>query len=195
MALNPGLRPERVRWEVELGVDQDWRLFGRSAGATLRGYYGVVEDMILWAPGVGFIWSPRNYDVVRRGVDGAVRLRPLPSVTLEAQGAWTPITYDVPGGAQVQYRPRATWGATAAWAGGAWGADSRWRWVGERYPNPGGVNARPAFGVLDVGLERALGAAVLRADLRDVFDARPEFLAGYPTPGRTAILSVSLEWQ
>ncbi len=195
VALNPALRPERVRWEVELGLDQDWQLFGRPAGASLRGYYGMVEDMILWAPGVGFIWSPRNYDVVRRGVDASLRLQPLPSVSLEAQGAWTPITYDVPGGAQVQYRPRATWGATAAWADGAWGADSRWRWVGERYPNPGGVNPRPAFGVLDVGVERALGAAVLRADLRDLFDARPEFLAGYPTPGRTAVLSVSLEWQ
>lgn len=195
IALNPGLRPERVRWEVELGLDQDWMLFGRPAGASLRGYYGLVEDMILWAPGVGFIWSPRNYDVVRRGVDASLRVQPLPAVTLEAQGAWTPVTYDVAGGAQVQYRPRATWGATAAWVGGAWSADTRWRWVGERYPNPGGVNPRPAFGVLDVGVERRFGAAAVRADLRDVFDARPEFLAGYPTPGRTAVLSVSLEWQ
>jgi iron complex outermembrane receptor protein len=195
VALNPGLRPERVRWEVELGLDQDWRLLGRPARASVRGYYGMVEDLILWAPGIGFIWSPRNYDVVRRGVDAALSVQPFQSVTLEAQGAWTPVTYDVPGGAQVQYRPRATWGATAAWMGGAWRADSRWRWVGERYPNPGGVNPRPAFGVLDIGVERALGAAVVRADVRDLLDARPEFLAGYPTPGRTAILSVSLEWQ
>ncbi len=195
VALNPGLRPERVRWEVELGVDQDWRLLGRTARASVRGFYGMVEDMILWAPGVGFIWSPRNYDVVRRGVDAALSVQPLSSITLEAQGAWTPVTYDVPGGAQVQYRPRATWGATAVWASGVWSADSRWRWIGERYPNPGGVNPRPAFGVLDVGAERTLGAAVVRAELRDVFDARPEFLAGYPTPGRTAVLSVSLEWQ
>ncbi len=195
VALNPGLRPERVRWEVELGVDQDWELFGRPATASLRGFYGRVDDMILWAPGVGFIWSPRNFDVIRRGADAALDLQPLPQVTLEVQGAWTPVTYDVPGGAQVQYRPRATWGATLGWSGGAWRADTRWRWVGERYPNPGGVNPRPAFGVLDIGAERAIGPALIRADLRDLFDERAEFLAGYPTPGLTAVLSISLEWQ
>ena len=151
--------------------------------------------MILWAPGVGFIWSPRNFDVIRRGVEGSASIRPVPTVSLAVQGAWTPITYDVPDGAQVQYRPIGTWGASAGWADGGWGADVRWRWVGERYPNPGGVNPRPAFGLLDVGAERALGAAIARADVRDLLDTRAEFLAGYPTPGRTVTVSISLEWQ
>ena len=195
VALNPGLRPERVRWEVELGVNQDWSLFGAPGSASLRGYYGRVDDMILWAPGVGFIWSPHNFDVIRRGVEAAASIHPVPTVSLAVQGAWTPITYDVPDGAQVQYRPRGTWGASAGWADGAWGADARWRWVGERYPNPGGVNPRPSFGLLDVGAERTLGAAVLRADVRDLLDTRAEFLAGYPTPGRTLVVSISLEWQ
>ncbi|HEX5003860.1 MAG TPA: TonB-dependent receptor [Gemmatimonadales bacterium] len=195
VVLNPGLRPERVRWEVEVGATQQWELLGRPATASVRGYYGLVDDMILWSPGVGFIWSPRNYDVIRRGVEGSLSIRPAATVTVEAQGAWTPITYDVPGGAQVQYRPRASWGAAATWTGGKWGADARWRWVGERYPNPGGVNPRPAFGLMDVGAERSIGAAVVRADIRDLFDTRAEFLAGYPTPGRTAILSITLEWQ
>lgn len=195
VALNPGLRPERVRWEVELGISQDWSLLGLAGSSSFRGYYGRVEDMILWTPGVGFVWSPGNFDVIRRGVDASLSLRPLTELTLAVQGAWTPITYDVPNGAQVQYRPRATWGATAGWADGRWGADVRWRWVGERYPNPGGLNPRPAYGVMDVGAERTLGAALLRAGVRDLFDTRAEFLAGYPTPGRTAVVSISLEWQ
>lgn len=195
IALNPYLRPERVDWEVELGLDQDWAAFGRPATAAVRAFYGRVEDMILWAPGVGFIWSPRNYDVLRRGVTGSVAVLPIANVRLEAQGAWIPVTYDVPGGAQVQYRPRATWGATLGWAAAGWGANARWRWVGERYPNPGGVNPRPAYGVLDVGAERAVGGFLVRADLRDLFDERAEFLAGYPSPGRTLVLSLGLEWQ
>jgi vitamin B12 transporter len=195
VALNPALRPERVQWEVELGASQEWSFLDAPATISVRGYYGLVKDMILWAPGVGFVWSPRNYDVIRRGVDASLRLRPLSTLSLEMQAAWTPITYDVPDGAQVQYRPRGTWGATATWADGRWGADARWRWVGERYPNPGGVNARPAFGLMDVGAERSVGGAVVRAAVRDLFDTRAEFLAGYPTPGRTAILSISLEWQ
>lgn len=195
IALNPYLRPERVDWEVELGVDHDWAAFGRTSTASVRAFYGRVEDMILWAPGVGFIWSPRNYDVIRRGVDGSVAVQPVANVRLEAQAAWTPVTYDVPDGPQVQYRPRATWSATMGWAAEGWGANARWRWVGERYPNPGGVNPRPAYGVLDLGAERALGAFLARADLRDVFDERAEFLAGYPSPGRTLILSIGMEWQ
>lgn len=195
VALNPDLRPERVAWEVELGVTQDWSVLGSPATASIRGYYGRVDDMILWAPGAGFIWSPRNFDVVRRGVDGSLNVRPLPSLTVAVQGAWTPVTYDVPGGAQVQYRPVGTWGATAGWASAGWAADARWRWVGVRYPNPGGVNPRPAYGMMDIGAERAIGTAIVRADLRDLFDTRAEFLAGYPTPGRTAVVSISLEWQ
>lgn len=195
VALNPSLRPERVAWEMELGASQEWSLFDLPVTASVRGYYGRVEDMILWAPGVGFIWSPRNYDVIRRGVDGSLTFRLPPSLSLGVQGAWTPITYDVPGGAQVQYRPTGTWGASMGWASGRWGADARWRWVGERYPNPGGVNPRPAYGVMDVGAEWSTGSATLRADLRDLFDTRAEFLAGYPTPGRTAIVSISMEWQ
>jgi outer membrane cobalamin receptor len=67
--------------------------------------------------------------------------------------------------------------------------------VGERYPNPGGVNPRPAFGLLDIGAERTIGTALVRAVVRDVFDTRAEFLAGYPTAGRTVVVSISVEWQ
>jgi outer membrane cobalamin receptor len=195
VALNPGLRPERVRWELEMGIDQEWQALGRPASATLRAYTGQVDDMILWSPGVGFIWSPRNYDVVRRGIEGSATVHPLATITLEAHGAYSPVTYDVPGGAQVQYRPIGTWEASAGWGSGPWALSSRWRWVSQRYPNPGGVNPRPAFGVLDVGAQRTVGPALVRADVHDLLDTRAEFLAGYPTPGRTAVLSISLEWQ
>ena len=195
VALNPALRPERVRWEVEVGIDQEWRALGRAATATLRAYTGQVDDMILWSPGVGFIWSPRNYDVVRRGIEGSVTVHPLSTITLEAHGAYSPVTYDVPGGAQVQYRPIGTWEASAGWGSGPWALNTRWRWVGERYPNPGGVNPRPAFGLLDLGAQRTVGPALVRADVHDLLDTRAEFLAGYPMPGRTAVLSISLEWQ
>ena len=62
--LNPDLRARagalgggggpapRARRRLELGI----RLFA-----------GQVADMIIWAPDFRFIWSPRNFDVVRRG--------------------------------------------------------------------------------------------------------------------------------
>lgn len=195
VALNPDLRPERVRWEAEFGISRDWAAFGRRGRASLRGWYGRVEDMILWAPGVNFVWSPRNYDVIRRGIEGAVAVAPAATLRIEAQAAWTPVTYDVPDGAQVQYRPRETASVSASWSPASWSADARWHWIGERYPNPGGVNPRPAMALLDAGLERRLGSGLLvRADVRDLLDTRAEFIAGYPMPGRSLLLTLTMDW-
>jgi outer membrane cobalamin receptor len=195
VALNPDLRPERVRWEAELGVLRDWPGFGRGARASLRAWYGRVEDMIIWAPGVNFVWSPRNQDVIRRGVEGTASVAPAATLRIEAQAAWTPVTYDVPDGAQVQYRPRGTASLSAVWSPGSWSAGARWHWIGERYPNPGGINPRPAMALLDVGLERRVGAQwLVRGEVRDLLDTRAEFIAGYPMPGRSLLITLTMDW-
>jgi vitamin B12 transporter len=194
VALNPDLRPERVRWEAEFGVSREWPAFGRRTRASLRAWYGRVDDMILWAPGVNFVWSPRNQDVVRRGIEGVLAVAPAAALRVEAQAAWTPVTYDVPGGAQVQYRPRGTAALSASWSPGSWSADARWHWIGERYPNPGGVNPRPAMALLDVGVERRIGSQLLvRGDIRDLLDTRAEFIAGYPMPGRSLLITLTMD--
>jgi outer membrane cobalamin receptor len=94
----------------------------------------------------------------------------------------------------VQYRPRGTAALSAIWSPGNWSADARWHWIGERYPNPGGVNPRPAMTLLDMGVERRMGTHLLiRGDVRDVLDTRAEFIAGYPMPGRSLLLTLTLD--
>ena len=68
--LNPDLRPERVRWEVEAGLRRE---LGGGSTVGLRGFVGRVADMIIWAPDFRFIWSPRNFDVraARRRADSS----------------------------------------------------------------------------------------------------------------------------
>ena len=62
----------------------------------------------------------------------------------------------------------------------------RWHRIGERFPNSAGTNPRPAFSLLDIGLDRRLADAFgLRLQVNDLTDTRAEFIAGYPTPGRT----------
>ena len=74
------------------------------------------------------------------------------------------------------------------WSPGRWTADLRWHHIGQRYPNSAGTNPRPAFSLADAGLERRLGETfVIRADVHDLTDRRAEFLAGYPTPGRSLL--------
>lgn len=184
--LNPDLRPERVRWELEAGVRRELGRSGALGTASLRAFYGRVDDMVLWAPDFRFIWSPRNFDVRRRGGEAGLLVRPLRGLRADATVTFAAVTYDIPNGAQVQYRPRVTCAAGLAGAAGPWDADVRWHYIGRRYPNSAGTNARPAISLFDAGLERRLGESIsLRAEVRDLTDARAEFIAGYPTPGRT----------
>ena len=192
--LNPDLRPERVRWEVEAGVRRDLGSGGALGSLSVRGFLGRVGDMVIWAPDFRFIWSPRNFDVLRRGGEASLAFRPLPGVRLDATATYAAVTYDHSGGAQVQYRPRVTYAAGGAWSRGPWGADLRWQRIGARFPNSAGTNPRPAISLLDVGLERRLAEALaLRAEIRDLTDTRAEFIAGYPTPGRMLFATLTFQ--
>jgi outer membrane cobalamin receptor len=94
----------------------------------------------------------------------------------------------------VQYRPRVTYAAGAAWTRGPWSADLRWHRIGARFPTSAGTNPRPAFSLLDAGLERRLGGSLAaRAEVRDLTDTRAEFIAGYPTPGRTLFATLTFQ--
>ncbi len=188
--LNPDLRPERVRWEVEAGLRRE---LGGAATVGIRGFVGQVADMIIWAPDFRFIWSPRNFDVVRRGGELSVGWRARTNLRASGSATYSAVTYDIPGGPQVLYRPRVTYDASVVWSPGPWTADLRWHRIGQRFPNSAGTNPRPAFSLLDLGLERRLGWGLgLRGEVRDLTDRRAEFLAAYPTPGRSVILTLTL---
>ena len=149
--------------------------------------------MIIWAPDFRFIWSPRNFDVFRRGGELTVGWRMRTGLRFDGSASYSAVTYDFPGGAQVQYRPRVTYDASLTWTPGPWTADLRWHRIGRRYPNSAGTNPRPAFSLMDAGLERRLGAGLaLRGEIRDLWDVRAEFLAAYPTPGRSVALTLTL---
>jgi outer membrane cobalamin receptor len=112
---------------------------------------------------------------------------------LSAGATYAAVTYDIPSGAQVQYRPRVTYDAVALWSPGGWTADLRWHHIGRRFPNSAGTNPRDPFSLLDAGLERRLGGGLaLRGEVRDLTDARAEFLAGYPTAGRTIAFTLTM---
>ncbi|MEP6687670.1 MAG: TonB-dependent receptor plug domain-containing protein [Gemmatimonadales bacterium] len=188
--LNPDLRPERVRWELEASLRRE---LGGGSTVGVRGFAGRVGDMIIWAPDFRFIWSPRNFDVLRRGAELSVAWRLRANLRAGGSATYSAVTYDTPGGAQVLYRPRVTYDASLVWSPGSWTADLRWHRIGRRFPNSAGTNPRPGFSLVDLGLERRLGAGLgLRGEIRDLTDQRAEFLAGYPTPGRSVILTLTL---
>lgn len=188
--VNPDLRPERVRWEIEGSLRHE---LPSGPAVGLRLFAGQVADMIIWAPDFRFIWSPRNFDVVRRGGELTLDWAPRRDLRLTGGGTYAAVTYDTPGGAQVEYRPRVTYDGAAIWSPGLWAIDLRWHRIGRRYPNSAGTNPRDAFDLLDAGLERRVGGGlVVRGEVRDLTDERAEFLAGYPTPGRAFALTLTM---
>ncbi|HEX7051920.1 MAG TPA: TonB-dependent receptor [Longimicrobiales bacterium] len=200
---NPDLRAERVPSEIELGVRAHGAVGPVVASVGLTLYQGDIRDMIVWAPDYRFIWSPRNFDVKRRGAElhaevEAFRRR----LRVTASHAYARVTYDR-GGAddtvQVIYRPRHTATLNASWQADAWRADVTASFTGKRYPSPAPVNALPGFWAVSVGAERdwRLGdwslTTTLRADR--LFDQKSSLIFGFPEPGRVLRLGLRLEYE
>ena len=192
--LNPDLRPERVRWELNGAVRQEGTLMGAQVAFSVRGFQGRVQDMVLWglSPAYGFVWTPGNYDVRRRGGEVGLSLRGPHGVFLNGSGTIASVTRDAPNGKQMLYRPLGTAAADLVWQPGPWSFDVRWHYVGIRYPNSSGINPLPAFALLDAGIERRLNHILrLRGDVTDLTDTRAQFIAGFPSPGRTFTLTLT----
>lgn len=193
VAINPDLRPERVRWEAELGVSQEFSARGHRGTLRLGGFYGVVDDMILWTPNFRFVWSPGNFGVRRRGVEGSLDLGASRGLRLHASAALTRTSYDTRGGGAVPYRPEAMYALSTSWSPGPWRFSLGWNYLGARYSRNRETQALPGFGLVTAGVSRRVGQVVLRGEVRDLTDARPMYIAGFPTPGRTVHLSINLE--
>ena len=195
---NPDLRAERVPSEVEVGVGlrfavREWS--GRLEGEAFR---GDIRDMIIWSPDFRFVWSPRNADVRRRGVELRARVRHGPSsLRLGGHLSRTEVTYVRSGSAppaQVIYRPRDTGSLLLGWDPSPYRLEVRARYTGARYPVAAPVNALEPFWTLDAVLSGAwrLGGWHVRPLVRvdRLLDERNPFIHAFPEPGRTVHVEV-----
>ncbi|MGH7590131.1 MAG: TonB-dependent receptor [Gemmatimonadales bacterium] len=192
VALNPGLRPERVAIELTGDLRQGGHLLGVPGTVSLRGYAGRVHDLVVWSAGPNFVWSPQNVDVVRRGGEFELELRPGAAWTLTGGVALSFINFAAAPHFPVAYRPRDTEHASAAWAIGRWRMNVGWRRLGSRPQYDNGDWNLPAIGLVDAGAERRIGRAlVARLDVRDLTDRRLAYVAGMPLPGRSVLVTLT----
>jgi vitamin B12 transporter len=199
VAPNPGLRAERVPSEWEAGLSARGQVAGAAFSGGATAYTGDVKGMIVWQPDFRFVWSPRNTDVRRKGVDAWGEAALPRGVGVAASWSVAAVTYDRPGDAdtvQLAYRPRHTGRVRASWAPAAWRLELGAEHVGRRNPDPSPLNALPGFWTLDGSLARAWRVGrwtldtALRVDrLRGEHDA---LIAGYPEPGRRLRLDLRL---
>lgn len=197
---NPDLRAERVPSETGLGATLEGRLGAGTRGRLSVDLYAAdVEGLILWAPDFRFVWSPRNFDVDRRGLDMEAALDvPRHELRLEASYSLMRATY---GGrrnddVQIMYRPRHTARLSAGWQPGMWDLGLEGRYTGKRYPVPARVNALDPFWALDLrlGLRAAAGGWLINPAVfvDRLLDNESSLIFGYPEPGRTVRLRVTL---
>ncbi len=197
VAPNPELRAERVPHELELGVR--WEGTGAWRPRTgITAYVGDVRDMIVWQPDFRFVWSPRNTNVDRRGLDAwAEVVVPAARLVLGGDYSWARVTYARGGDArpvQVAYRPRVT---GRIWAR-SWDLPVRFEvgahHVGARNPVPSPANPLPGFWslTLDASRDFSWDGWTLRPSIRvdRLLDSKQSLIFGFPDPGRSVLLSV-----
>jgi vitamin B12 transporter len=199
VAPNPDLRAERVPSELEVGARARLDLGPVEATAHAVAYHGDIEGMIVWAPDFRFVWSPRNTDVRRRGVESGLAIASHDGrARVTAQHAWTHVTYDraARDDVQVAYRPRATATLAGAVDAGAARLDAEARFTGVRNTAASNANPLPAFWTYAAGASRdwRLGAWRLATSVRidRVFDERATLIFGFPEPGRVVHLRLRL---
>ncbi|UCC71824.1 MAG: TonB-dependent receptor [Gemmatimonadota bacterium] len=189
---NPELRAERVPSDLSFGTALEGRIARATYGRlAVDAYIADVKDMIIWAPDFRFVWSPRNFDVRRRGVDveASIELAPQ-SLTLRTAYGYTRVTYDRPGDdtVQVMYRPRHSASIAARWAPARWEIAADARYMGKRYPVPAPLNALEPYWTVDLRLRRDFDAGNWQITpaigVDRLFDNDDSMIFGYPEPGR-----------
>jgi outer membrane cobalamin receptor len=198
---NPDLRAERVPSEIEAGIRTE-HAWGLRAGFGVTAYRSDVRGMIVWAPDYRFVWSPRNVDVERFGVEARASAETADGrVRVALSHTSTRIVYDQPppdDDVQVVYRPRNASSAELDWSPGAWRVALGARFTGVRNTVPAQVNTLPSFWTTSAAASREwrLGRWTLTPTLRAdrLFDEKGSLIFGFPEPGRTLRVDVALRY-
>lgn len=193
VAPNPDLRAERIPSEWEAGASLTHRQpGGLGVAGGIRGFHGNVRGMIVWLPDFRFVWSPRNADVKRRGLESWAEVGHTGlGVRLAGSYSLAAVTFDRPGAdndAQVTYRPRHTGRVTGAWTQGQWHAEVAGSYTGTRYPAAATVNPLPPFWTIGVsaGRDWTIGGMTLGTALHvdRLLDEKDSLIFGFPEAGR-----------
>jgi outer membrane cobalamin receptor len=193
---NPELRAERVPNDLSVGAALEGLIGGTSGRFAVDLYIADVKDMIIWAPDFRFVWSPRNFDVKRRGLDveGSIEFTHL---TLRAAYSYARVTYDRPDDdtVQVMYRPRHSGSIGARWKPARWEINVDARYIGQRYPVPAPLNALDPYWTVDLRLRRSFDAGTWQITptlaVDRLFDNDDSLIFGYPEPGRVLRLELA----
>lgn len=191
---NPDLKPE-TSWEAEAGLTL--RAFDLLDAASTA-FLARTDDLIIWLPGAGGIWSPENISrALRAGIETSLHLE-YGRWELTGNFTWLDATDLTEGsvnyGLRLPYRPEYTWGAGGSvtlidWLDiglSAFGS-------GLRFTNSSQTAALPVYTVLSgsVRADLPIGGWSLVLYATNALDEEYEETDGYPGQPRTIGLYIN----
>jgi outer membrane cobalamin receptor len=193
---NPELEPE-TSWEAEAGLTL--RAFD-LLDATSTVFLARTDDLIIWLPGTGGIWSPENISRARRaGLETSVHVD-LSSMELSGNFTWLDATDLTDGsvnyGLRLPYRPEYTWGVDGKVCCFVRGLDLSLSAFGSglRFTNSSQTTALPSYAVLSSSASIELPwftGVSLALTVTNVLDEDYEETSGYKGIPRTIGLHIS----
>ncbi|MBN1447102.1 MAG: TonB-dependent receptor [Bacteroidetes bacterium] len=199
---NPALRPE---YSTAFEGGLVYTGSGILTSAEITAFRHDITDKIVWAPGQGIYWTPRNVQhVISDGVEAAATLRMFGEhVGLRLSGQWMSarkMNASFPGdatqGKQLIYVPEWSGAATlSATVIEPLTASATVRVLGPRWYTESNDASLPAHAVIDLavtGRIELLGTVQqLKAEILNLLDASYEVIAFYPMPGRHMRLTLT----
>jgi vitamin B12 transporter len=202
---NTALRPEHST-TVDAGLH--FMHTGLVKNADVTFFHHDITDKIVWMPGQGPWWSPRNVQhVVSDGIEASMEFALYgEALSLRLAGQWisavkqnTSFAGDATQGKQLVYVPLYSGAATLlARLSDRLQFSVTQRASGLRYYTETNDASLPAHMLVDVSAQLRLplspAALTLKADVLNAFDAVYEVIAFYPMPGRTIRISLITEF-
>lgn len=206
---NPNLTAEGA-WSAELGLQQQY--YNPSPKLWLRSHFSAylskVENMILWVPGAGSIWSAENVQsVFVRGAEASLKAN-WTSEEWEVQGegsyAYT-VSENRSGGSgnvfgkQLIYVPRHTGLIRLRLKRGKWRSVLSQQFTGMRFTTRDNSQELPRFSLGNIRLSREIafrgGHLDLYSAVNNLWDISFQTIPWRPMPGRNYLLGLNLHWQ
>ena len=206
---NPDLQAENA-WTGEVGMKQELLPWEGKYGLRTHfsGYVSQVENMILWVPGTGNIWSAENVQsVFVRGLEASVKLdKRTGNWRWSGEGSYAlTVSENRSGGIgqvegrQLIYVPRHTGLIRLRLSRGNWSAIGSQQFTGLRYTTRDNSEELPAFSIGNLRLTRKFsfksGVLEAYAGINNAWNSSYQTIPWRPMPGRNFLVGLNLEWR
>lgn len=192
---NPDLRPERVSFDGELGVE--WATGRIKARSTL--FRRHTRDPIIWLPSVIAVWSPRNLGTLdATGLELGLGVQAGRSWRVDAAGTWqtSRVTFANEASSPLPYEPGLAGSLTVAHLAASRGVMATLSVVGRRGTNLFSPHELPPYALLNIRVRQTFHLVGFSAELEsgvvNALGASYERIELFPEPGRRFEIGLSI---